>query len=242
MFFRFGGSGTTRSIRWLPLLLLSLLMLLVSPSLAHAQASIDTIAAWNGTGFISSFGVPNTATYGQVIAVATGSSPLNSFSFEIGHCGANVTMRGEVYAWDGSRATGPALYESSPVTIADSNFYQLVTFNPGGLALPAGNYVLFASTSRDQAGAPGSACKWGMLSNNTAIPGGSFVYMNNGSSPAGWTGSSWSGYPADLAMRVDGLVPPAAVPAASTTSLLIGFAALAGVALFGLSRRRRHVL
>jgi hypothetical protein len=236
MFFGLSGSGSSRSVRRLPLLPLSLL-LLASPSLAQ----INTIAAWDGINYISSFGVANTATYGQTITVAANSTPLNSFSFEIGYCSANVTMRGAVYAWDGAKATGSALYESAPVTIVNSNSYQLVTFSPGGLTLPAGSYVLFATTSRDQTGAPGSGCSWGALPNNTAIPNGNFVFQNNAADTTQWTSSNWAVISKDLAMRVDGLKPPtAAVPAASTTSLLIGFASLICIGLLGLSRSRRH--
>jgi hypothetical protein len=234
MFCWHAGVGYTRRSLWHTLFLLALLVLSATPSLA--QFSIDTIPFWNGTQFISSFGVPNTATYGQTITVSAGVTPLNSFSVEIGNCGADVTMRGEVYAWNGTMATGPALFESAPYTLPNSSSFQLVTFSTGGLTLPAGTYVLFASTSRDQAGAPNSACRWGSVA-DTAYPGGNFVFLNNGANPALWTSGTWSAISYDLAMRVNGLTNP--VPAASTTSLLIGFALLLGAALFALSRSRQ---
>jgi hypothetical protein len=237
MSFEFNGSGAIRPTR-LPWLLLALLVLVAAPALAQ----INTIPAWNGTDFISSFGVPNTATYGQTITVAANSTALQSFSFEVGNCGASVTMRGEVYAWGTNQATGAALYESAPVTIAASSAFQLVTFTPGGLSLPAGTYVLFASTSRDQSGAPSSACRWGSVV-NTNIPNGNFVFINNTADPTQWTGGTWSFIASDLAMSVSGLVPPAiATPAASTTSLLILSAALLCFGLFKLSRRRHHAV
>ena len=227
------GTGFVRKT-WLPL---SLLALFAAP----AMAQIDTFPAWNGTSFISSFGVTNTATYGQTITVPSGASPLQSFSFQIGNCTANVTARGEVYAWDGSKATGAALYESAPITVNSSAAFQVVTFTPGGLSLAAGQYVLFATTSRDQSGAPASACRWGALTNNTTIPGGQFVFENNGPDPTQWTSNTWSVIAEDLAIQVIGLTPPvvASVPADSPTSLLIGFAALIGIAMFWLARRRR---
>lgn len=216
---------------------------LVMLSLSTAQAQINTIPGWNGSGFISSFGVTNTATYGETISVPAGASPLNSFSFEIGYCSNSVTFRGEVYAWDGTKATGPALFESATQTVAAGSSYQLVTFNTGGLTLTPGAYVLFASTSRDQGDAPPSSCRWGSVGNNTAYAGGQFVYMNNGPDPTQWTLTTWSIIAQDLAFAVDGLVVAAPVvsnaagaPAASTVSLLIGFAALAGLGLFRLSR------
>ncbi len=192
------------------LLLIGLLAAATVPALA--QYSINTIPLWDGSRFISSFGVVNTATYGQRITVAAGATPLTSFSFEIGNCGANVTLRGEVYAWNGSRATGSALYESAPVTISNSSAFQLVSFNTGSLSLPAGQYILFASTSRDQTGAPSSACRWGSVS-DTAYTGGEFHFINNGADPNSWTTVTWSTINEDLAMQVTGLIAPPTVSA-----------------------------
>jgi hypothetical protein len=240
MFMRINGQGPGKSARTSFLLPIAVMACFAMPALA--QTSIDTFATWDGSAYISSFGVPNTATYGQYITVASGSTALQSFSFKIGNCGAAVTMRGEVYAWDGSKATGPALYESAATTIPASSAYQTVTFTPGGLTLPAGQYVLFASTSRDQASAPNSACRWGAVS-DSAIANGYFVFQNNTADVSMWTGSAWSVIHQDLAMQVTGLVPPTTnVPATSTTSLSIGFVLLISVGLFEMMRRRQHVL
>jgi hypothetical protein len=211
---------------------------------ALAQPSPNTLPAWNGAGFISSFGVPNTATYGQTVAVSAGMSPLRSFAFEIGNCGANVSFRGHVYAWDGSKATGSSLFDSPVMSVPAGPSFQAVTFDTGDLALAPGTYVLFASTSQDQAGAPMSACRWGAIPNDNTYRGGHFVFLNNGTNPPAWTTDAWSSIYEDLAFRVDGLAGPAptvGVPAASTTSLLIGFVSLIGVALFEVFRRRRLI-
>jgi hypothetical protein len=179
--------------------------------------------------------------------VVAGASPLNSFTFEIGNCSAAVIVRGEVYAWDGLKATGSSLFESpTGVSIPSGSAYQAITFNVGGLSLPAGTYVLFASTSRDQSGAPTSSCRWGSVGNDTAYPGGRFVFINNGPDPSLWTTNSWSFISQDLAFQVNGLVgpansSPASVPAASTISLLIGFGVLTAVGLFRLSRHRQAI-
>jgi hypothetical protein len=213
---------------------------------ALAQPSPDTIPRWDGSSSISYFGVTDTATYGQTITVYGGYSPLNGFAFEIGQCNANVTFRGHVYAWDGSKATGSSLFDSPVMSVPAGSGYRLVTFNTGELALAPGTYVLFASTSQDQAGAPYSACRWGALpGNDRYYAGGHFVFLNNGPNPATWTTGNWSSIYYDLAFRVDGLAAPApsavGVPAASTTSLLIGFVSLIGVALFEVFRRRRLI-
>lgn len=209
-----------------------------------AQTSVDTFSSWDGVSFISSFGVTDTATYGQVITVAPGASALNSFSFQIGHCGAAVTLRGSVYAWDGAKATGPSLYTSAPRTLANSPAFQLVTFAPGPLALPPGQYVLFASTSDDQAGAPLSSCRWGAVA-DTSYAGGQFVFMNNWTNTALWTAQTWLRMPRDLALRVVGLyAPPAAVNPVPTLGewglLALGLAAAGAGAGAGAQRLRRR--
>jgi hypothetical protein len=165
----------------------------------------DNIASWDGSTYISSFGVTNTATYGQVFKVWNGASPMTGFSVEIGYCGADVSFRGSVFAWDGTKATGSSLYTSPRVTVANQAAFQRVYFDTGSLNLPAGNYVLFVSTAADQPGATSSACRLGSLSNNTTYPDGQFVFLNNGANPAAWTSASWSTIAQDLAFQVTGL-------------------------------------
>jgi hypothetical protein len=222
------------------------LLLLIAGSLM-SQGPINTIPSWDGIAFYSPFGVPNTATYGQTISVAPGTAVLSSFGFEIGNCTANVSFRGEVYAWDGTKATGPSLFESPVTNVTSSGPFQLVTFNAGGLTLPPGVYVLFASTSRDQTEAPAAGCQWGVTPNNTAYPGGNLVLLNNGPTPSQWTTAAWTSVALDFAFQVNmgpapgpGPAPasPAGVPAASPATLLLGFAGVIAVGLLGLSRLR----
>ena len=199
--------------------------------------SINTISSWNGSQFISSFGVTDTATYGQTLTLAS-SGLLNNFSFEIGNCGAQVTFRGEVYAWDGTKATGPALWEGAPQTLPNSSAFALVTMSPG-VTLTPGQYVIFVSTSKDQSGAPSSACRFGAVT-NTAYSGGLFVFMNNTANPALWTTNTWSTISEDLAMYVtiNGYPPPGTPLPSSFPLVVIGLIALgvAGRALMPASR------
>jgi hypothetical protein len=160
-------------------------ILFASASLFAQQPSINTFPNWNGSSFISSFGVVNTATYGQTINVSA-TTPLNSFSFQIS-CNAAVNFRGHVYAWNGTMATGPSLFDSGIQSLPGDNVFHQVTFNTPSLSLPAGNYVLFASTSQDQGGAPPSACNWGAITNNSTYPFGQFVFENNGTDTTQWT-------------------------------------------------------
>ena len=218
------------------------LLLLIAGSLM-SQGPIDTttIPPWDGGTFAAYFGVPNTATYGQTINVAPGSSVISSFGFEIGNCNATVTFRGEIYAWDGAKATGPSLFEGPATTQGASDSFHLVTFNTGALTLPPGNYVIFATTSRDQVTA--SQCEWGELSDTTAYPAGNHVFLNNGANTSQWTSVAWGSEPFDLAFQVNMSpapppTPTAGVPAASPATLLLGFTGVIAMGLLGLSRLR----
>jgi hypothetical protein len=177
---------------------------------ADACVLPDTVASWNGTEHISTFGVTDTATYGQLVKVWDGASPMTGFSFLIGQCGADVTFRGSVYAWDGAKATGSSLFTSARFTLNARSAYQRVYFDTGSLSLPAGDYVVFVSTSDDQSGAPASGCWFGAMTNDTTYPDGHFVYLNNGANSAQWTSASWGSISRDLAFQVTGLSGSAA--------------------------------
>lgn len=216
-------------------LVLSVVMMLSSLS-AQAQTNIDTTTSWDGTSFVSAFGVPNTATYGQTIRV-TSASQLNDFNFRLKGCGATVTLRGHVFAWDGTKATGTSLYSSPAQALPSSASFQTVTFSPS-VSLPSGDYVLFISTSEDQTGAPNSGCQLGFLNNDTAYADGSFVYINNGANASQWTTSGWSIWSADTAFVVNFTsAAPAAIPTLSEWAMIF-MASL--MAMFGIRRMRRN--
>ena len=59
-----------RSSRVTEAVLAGFLLIAAAPS--FAATLVNTYPGWNGTSFISSFGVPNTETYGQLITVPTG--------------------------------------------------------------------------------------------------------------------------------------------------------------------------
>lgn len=165
-------------------------------------ATIDTTPYWDRVQYISSFGMPDTATYGQTISM-TESAILTQFSFFIKVLPTTV-FRGHVFAWDGSKATGDPLFEGGPMsTTQDANFEEVVFDIPDGIALDEGQqYVLFASTSQDPA-QPNSAGKWGAVIPNTVYNGGQFVYLNNGADPTKWTSTAWSPIAQDLAFKAE---------------------------------------
>ena len=212
----------------------ALVLFLSSPLLA--VTSINTLPAWDGVQFISSFGIPNTQTYGQTVTVDAfgGGGILESFSFEIGNCTVPITFRGHVYAFNGTNAVGPSLFDGPPQVVpANPGVFQLVTITTGSVALPPGNYVLFVSTSED-VGA-NVACRFGSVADNTAYGGGQFVFINNGANAALWTSSAWSTIASDLAMQV---VFQATIPTLSEGALALLAAGLMAFALRRLRAKR----
>jgi hypothetical protein len=166
-------------------------------------SAISTYSQWNGIQDIESFGCPNTTTYGQVITVKN-KTMLNKFGFSwkyVGESGGSMVVRGEVYAWDGTKATGSALWESDTrkISFTDGVFHKEV-FSPGALPLISGErYVLFASIDKDFAKCKnGYIVGWGAVA-DSAYANGTFVYQNNGGNSANWTQSAWSGFGIDLA-------------------------------------------
>lgn len=101
------------------------------------------------TSSFSPFGPYFTSVYGQTVTAPARSTALNAFSFQIESSGPMV-VRGEVYAWDGRKATGSALFESDPLTLVGDSTAHVVSFRTGGTELrPGSEYVLFATLLRD---------------------------------------------------------------------------------------------
>lgn len=173
-------------------------------SVAIAE-DINTMPFWNGTTFISSWGVPNTATYGQTITPNNTQRNLRSFTFNLAlQSGVAPQFQAFVYAWDGTRALGPALFSSAIMTApttATPSTYSMVTISTGtsGVVLvPGTQYVLFLTTSTVSGQANGTY-RYGALTNNTTYPGGEFVFFNNGTDFAQLLSANWSRIAEDLA-------------------------------------------
>ena len=94
--------------------------LLALSASANAE-NIDTTPQWNGSTFISSWGVPNTATYGQTITPTATQSRLSGFTFYLGQTGGSTVPQYQafVYQWDAvnKKITGPALFSSGLITV-----------------------------------------------------------------------------------------------------------------------------
>jgi hypothetical protein len=112
-----------------------------------------------------------------------------------------VLFRGEVYAWDGTKATGSALFESQQRTTSGLQV-QDITFDTGAIPLtPGSQYVLFFSAAKDFEVSAGTG-RFRSRTDDTVYPGGKFVFLNNGTDESLWTSSAWSNLPQDLQFRV----------------------------------------
>ena len=154
-------------------------------------ATIDTYQDWTG-GAVGQFGNPNSATYGQVITVPAGKKQVKWFTFYMGGFeSTGLVFRGEVYGWDGTKATN-AVWESKPVHFDSSVDYQAVKFKAKKAKVKAGQqYVLFASVSKDfEQSVPGAVTNWAATGTDV-YDGGVFVYQNNGGDESTWTSQSW---------------------------------------------------
>lgn len=166
------------------------------------KGSINTIKSWDGSTAIYSFGCPNTTTYGQVITATN--KHLKKFTFElVNQTSGSMDVRGEVYAWDGAKATGNALYESAPRSISyDDSDFHAETFNAGGVKVKKGQqYVLFASIDKDfESCLNNYTLGWGGVPDDT-YTGGTFVFQNNTGDESQWTTTTWSTFGYDLAFK-----------------------------------------
>lgn len=186
------------------------LALALTAGQAQAQ-SIDTTGAWDGSQFISSFGLPNTATYGQTITAPAGQpAVLQAFDVRINSQSVALPFKFYVYEWDAvnNRATGPALYTSASETTQAVSQFQTYGVSGLNVSLVAGKqYVLFASVSETPG--PNAATRWAAVT-NTAYAGGNFVFFNNGTNTSLWTSSAWNTIGLDLAFTATIAAAPVA--------------------------------
>ncbi|MCS4295440.1 hypothetical protein M2375_003683 [Comamonas sp. BIGb0152] len=170
--------------------------------MASAQ-SIDTVPDWDGIRFINSFGVPNTATYGQTITAPATPATLRAFDVRINPQGIAVPFKFYVYEWDSvnKRATSGQLYASAVQTMQAVDEFQ--TYGVSGLNIslePGKQYVLFASVS--ETSGPNSNTFWASVADGS-YAGGRFVYLNNGPDVSSWITANWNEISSDLAFTAD---------------------------------------
>jgi hypothetical protein len=106
-----------------------------------------------------------------------------------------MTVRAEVYAWDGTKAHGPSLYEKKrTVSYPGDRLFHTESFKPSGISVsPGAQYVLFASTDKNWTQCQNQypySLGWGGTGDD-AYEGGEAVYQTNGGHKKNWTNRPW---------------------------------------------------
>jgi hypothetical protein len=200
---------------------LALFILPLTTAIA-AGTILDTASGWNGSDNAIFFGSPDTSTYGETITAPITDTVLQSFTFYM-QVPTALKFRGYVYAWDGTKATGSALYESAPFSTTNASLFEPITFNTAGVNLiPGQKYVLFATISKDYVTNLNQGA-WGAL-HSDVYTGGQYVFINNGGDFSQITSRTWSNIPGatdynpygtgwDLAFKATFAPPPADISA-----------------------------
>lgn len=205
---------------------------------AASAAGAQTYSNGPNSGNISSFGFPDTQTYGEVFTAQT-SGNLSSFSMFLGSA-IGGTLYGGIGAWNcgasyaANCGESSALYDSSPVAADHAGTY---TFAPN-VALTAGSvYVAYLSVF----GANNSG------QSTTSMPlgsgGGGFDYFVFNNSNNGPHSSNWNYFSNFGNARLDLTFEPSAGGVPEPTSwalMLLGFGGLGAV--LRSSRRNGAVL
>jgi PEP-CTERM motif len=117
---------------------------------AGAQ-TIQTDPSWNGTNTISSFGYPNTSTYGEAITTPAGGTSVSSFSFWLNEA-AGFQFQAFIAPWDNNNYLIPggglsaAIYLSPIQTVSQGGSLVEYTINNVNTAVTPGTIYMFGIT------------------------------------------------------------------------------------------------
>jgi hypothetical protein len=202
--------------------------LLLGAALAGASALPASAAAIDNPGnggTIEAWGPSATGggqSYGDIFTAP--GSVLNDFTFTA--AGESYPFVAQVYAWNGTGATGPALYTSGLNTLTAT--LTAYTFTPN-ITLTVGNaYVAFITNQPNNVSLGGSGT--GYIAASDGGTGGIFEFAEGDPS----LGTTWQTYPSTAQFHADfsGAVTPVPEP----ISLSLFGAGLAGAAFM---RRRK---
>lgn len=170
------------------------------------------------------FGQPDTTSYGQVFNSAGGTLTDWSFYADSGNAG-NLGL--VISAWDGVKAVGPALYQSSVFSYAGGA--QSLSFNGINKSFSAGSYIAYLTV----AGVNGAASNVGIAGSSTdgGMSGG-FRFLNSDGVDPLTLDQSWSNWNVANMQYSANFV--SAVPEPESLALM-----LAGLGLVGAVARRR---
>jgi hypothetical protein len=212
---------------------------------AQNQITYDNASDFNGT--VEYWGSYSTATFGESFyAPIAASVSLEDFTFYLSNVtygeGGNGTIvyQADVYAWNGSQATGTALFSQNS-SVTGNGTFQPVTTITGGVNLTSGaEYIAFFTTSDPASLAANTsfagAYAWEYVGASTPEPnaGGGEFFLNNNQTLSQLTSTTWDAFGGgDLAWKADFNTFP--VPEPSTFAL----ASLGTVGLFLFRRYRK---
>jgi hypothetical protein len=166
-----------------------------SPAVDRQHPTINTFPQYDQA--VGTLGCPNSTTYGETITVPANKKSITQFRYYMGGqaaAGQAEVVRGELYAWDGSKATGSALFQTKKRKIAyqDSLFHWEKFKTPGVTVTPGQTYVLFVSIDKDFEKCTGNyGLTWG-ATDGSAYPDGQFVFQNNTGDESQWTSAPWN--------------------------------------------------
>jgi uncharacterized protein with beta-barrel porin domain len=197
-------AASPMTMRVLRTALLMSAVLGAAAAVSPASADVNTIPVWNGSDSISSWGVPDTATYGQTFTASTLQGRLTTFTVNLGlNTGVAPQYQAYLYAWDGTKITGSALYTSMIYTAPSASTFTALTFNPGGILLTPGQQYVFFLTTSTITGQSNGTYRWGSVDGATYTDG-QFVFMNNGTTFSDLSTNNWSLYTTyDLAFSAE---------------------------------------
>ena len=155
----------------------------------------DTFEGWNGTSAVTGFGETDqfnpVATLGQTFATGrTQDLKLADFSFYL-KGPETLDFEAFVMEWDGAKAMGPVLYQSSPRATTNSGVFEKFTFAPDDVTFQADRaYVVFLSASQlfDGINGLGIAGSRG----DDPLASGMVVSARNGADFGSLTATDWS--------------------------------------------------
>lgn len=178
-----------------PAIMVAVVALLAAGGLtATAQTTVSNTAQWNGIDAIGTFGLPSDATYGQTFTAPAGAGRLSSFAFFVDDNSPSdpVNFQGFITAWDGTKASGPVLFQSGTLSTTDNHgaggFERInVTISHGLNLSPGATYVAFFSAAN--ASVSGDA-QLGVDFSGTYANGG-FFFLNNGNDFSAVQSTDW---------------------------------------------------